>query len=67
MLKVKAAVVPVVKRALGTVTPELRDWLQQIPATISGIPVQKRAIRRTDSAQNPQALRSPGEDMGGNF
>ncbi|KAF7666334.1 hypothetical protein LDENG_00110960 [Lucifuga dentata] len=29
--KVKSTVVPVVIRALGAVTPKLREWLQQIP------------------------------------
>ena len=33
MWKVKAKVVPVVIGSLGTVTPKLEKWLQQIPGT----------------------------------
>lgn len=36
--------VKVIVRAQGIVTPQLEKWLQQTPGTISGIPIQKRAL-----------------------
>ena len=41
--KVKAIVVPVVRGALGAVTPKLEEWLQQIPGTTSELSVQRSA------------------------
>lgn len=41
MWEVKATVVPVVTGALGVVTPELGEWLQQSPGTTSEISVPK--------------------------
>lgn len=41
MWKVKSKVISVVLRALGTVTPKLRQHLQQIPGTKSELSVQK--------------------------
>ena len=38
MWDVKATVVPVVTGALGSVTPKLGAWLQQIPGTTSENP-----------------------------
>ena len=47
MWELKAAVIPVVLVALGTVFPKLGEWLQQIPATTSEISVQKSAVLGT--------------------
>ena len=47
MWSVKAAVVPIVIRALEAVTSTLDWWLQQIPGTTSDISGQKSAILGT--------------------
>ena len=44
---VKVAVVPIVIRALGAVTPKLDGLLQQMPGTTSEISVQKSALLGT--------------------
>ena len=44
MWELKAAVVPLVIRALGAVPPILGEWFQQIPGTTSESFVQKSAI-----------------------
>ena len=44
---VKAAVVPIMIKALGAVTPKLSGWLQQILGATSEISVEKSTIRGT--------------------
>lgn len=39
--KVKAKVTPMINGALGTMTPQLENWLQWIPGTSSKTSVQK--------------------------
>ena len=55
----KVTVVPIVIGVLGTVTPKLDWWLQQIPGTTSEISVQKSALLGTDKILH-RTLRLPG-------
>lgn len=50
MWEIKATVVLVVTRT----TPKLGKWLRQIPGITSEISVQRSAILKRDSEQNPQ-------------
>ena len=47
MWGIKVTVVPVVIRALGTVTHKPVEWLQQIPGTTSEVSVQKSTVLGT--------------------
>ncbi|XP_070694492.1 protocadherin-8 [Pempheris klunzingeri] len=51
MWGVKATVVPVVFRALGSVTHKLGEWLQQIQGRTSEVSVQKSAVLRTAKSE----------------
>jgi len=59
MWSVKAAVVPVVIGTLGTVTPKLGEWLQQIPGTTSEVSVQKSVALGTAKILH-RTLKLPG-------